>query len=450
MDIVNDTPNQGLLLLNGLMVPDRLLITRTPLLAELLVRRPYDFEKPDVMYHFLGDGLIIAEGDQHKMLRRKSLSAFSHRHVQGLYPMLWKKALGFCDELQITFRWQDGSAMSGKTEVSSWESRIAFDTICAAELGHDSNVVQYPDSDSFFKDYNAVTGPHMFLYWAMSLWVSFRLVKILPWQKNREFLKGTESLHQACCNMVRNKKGAIESKAKMGKDSVEEQNMDILSLLIKSGEGFSDKELGNQLPSFLSAGKLRKEVRDALSASATTERNTNYDRSNIDIAGVLECLPILNGILNESLRLYPSISYTNREARCDTMLARQPIPKGTNIAISSCIINRPPDLWGPEADVFNPERWIDVVVDDTGGSLKWRPNKSGGATSNYHFMTFLHGPRNCIGEDFAKAELRCLIAAVVSRFEWTLDMEDKDVVPAGNIIIKPLHGLHLNMKILDE
>lgn len=195
--------------------------------------------------------------------------------------------------------------------------------------------------------------------------------------------------------------------------------------------------------------KLRKEIRGALSATTTTELNKDYGRSESNIAGILEHLPILNGILNESLRLYPPISYTVREAGCDTMLTNQLIPKGTNIAISSWIINRSPDLWGPEADVFDPKRWIDVA-DDTDGSSKWRLNKSGGAANNYHFMTFLHGPRSCIGENFARAELRCLVANLVSRFEWTLDMEDKDVIPAGNLTIKPLHGLHLNMKILDE
>lgn len=258
MDIVKDTPNQGLLILGGFIGPDRLLITNASLLAELLVHRPYDFEKPSnsrsFMRHFLGDGLIFAEGDQHRVLRKKSLSAFSYRHNQNLYPMMWKKALGFCDELQATFRRQDGSSMSGKAEVFSWGSRVAFDTVCAAALGRDSNVVQYPDSDRFFQDYKAVTGPHMFLYWAMSMWFSFRFVKTLPWQKNRDFLKGTESLHRACYNMVRNKQDAIASKGKLGEDSVDEQNSDILSLLIKSGEDLSDKELGNQLLSFLSAG----------------------------------------------------------------------------------------------------------------------------------------------------------------------------------------------------
>lgn len=158
------------------------------------------------------------------------------------------------------------------------------------------------------------------------------------------------------------------------------------------------------------------------------------------IATSLESLPLLNGILNETLRLYPTVPVTTRVAARDTTLGQQPIPKGTNILLSPWLINRSAALWGPEAGEFDPGRWIDE---------HGRPNNSGGADSNYNFMTFLHGPRSCIGRDFAKAELRCLLAAIVSRFEWTLDMDEKDVIPAGAITIKPQKGLYLKMKTVN-
>ena len=56
---------------------------------------------------------------------------------------------------------------------------------------------------------------------------------------------------------------------------------------------------------------------------------------------------------------------------------------------------------------WNPERWI--------GDM--RSNNNGGATSNYTFLTFLQGERRCIGEGFAKGELKVLLAALVSTFE---------------------------------
>ena len=80
-------------------------------------------------------------------------------------------------------------------------------------------------------------------------------------------------------------------------------------------------------------------------------------------------------------------------------------------------INRHPRLWGGKYDPNDivPERWIDTAED---GSQ--RPNKTGGACTNFASLTFLHGPRACIGRDFAKAELRCAVAALIGSFEMSL------------------------------
>jgi cytochrome P450 len=56
------------------------------------------------------------------------------------------------------------------------------------------------------------------------------------------------------------------------------------------------------------------------------------------------------------------------------------IPKGTNILLVPFAINFSKSLWGPDALEFNPERWLG-------------PNclNSGGSTSNFANMTFIHG-----------------------------------------------------------
>jgi cytochrome P450 len=156
----------------------------------------------------------------------------------------------------------------------------------------------------------------------------------------------------------------------------------------------------------------------------------------IDLAGILEPLPYLNGIMHETLRLYPTVPLTMRQALCDTRIGDQFIPKGTDIIISIWYINRSPEIWGPDAGQFRPERWI---------TEEGKPNQNGGSSSNYDFETFLHGPRSCIGQGFAKAEMRCLLAAMVRAFSWTLAMDDGLVLPRGVITIKPESGMYLKL-----
>jgi cytochrome P450 len=175
--------------------------------------------------------------------------------------------------------------------------------------------------------------------------------------------------------------------------------------------------------------RLRAEVREALPSNPAAD-------PNIDIASILERLPLLNGVCNETLRLYPTVPITMRIAIRDSRLLDHSIPKGTEILLSPWAVNRSPELWGENAEKFVPERWID----------DGKPNNSGGAASNYSQLTFLHGPRSCIGQNFAKAELRCIVAAFVGAFEWDTNMKEEDVIPAGVITIKPNKGMHLRLK----
>jgi cytochrome P450 len=176
--------------------------------------------------------------------------------------------------------------------------------------------------------------------------------------------------------------------------------------------------------------RLRIEVRAALPTTS---------RSDSELTTVLESLPLLNAVCNETLRLYPTVPLTFRNARIDTTIDNVFIPQGTQLILVPWATNRLPQLWGPDADKFVPERWID----ETG-----KPNNSGGSTSNYDTLTFLHGPRSCIGKDFAKAELRCLIAAFVAAFEMEMADPNYVAIPHGVVTIKPMGGMPLRLKVV--
>merc|ERR1711904_15807 len=83
-------------------------------------------------------------------------------------------------------------------------------------------------------------------------------------------------------------------------------------------------------------------------------------------------------------------------------------------------VNRNTGIWGKDAMEFIPQRWIDA---------DGRVNNSGGVTSNYSIMTFLHGPRSCIGQGFARSELKCLVAALVVTTSSLLGNATRTILP---------------------
>lgn len=38
-----------------------------------------------------------------------------------------------------------------------------------------------------------------------------------------------------------------------------------------------------------------------------------------------------------------------------------PVPKGSLVIISLLLANRNPDIWGPDADEWKPERWLSAL-----------------------------------------------------------------------------------------
>ena len=156
--------------------------------------------------------------------------------------------------------------------------------------------------------------------------------------------------------------------------------------------------------------------------------------SQITASDIDDC-HYLHAVCNEVLRVWAPVSLTMRVAAQDSTINNHFIPKGTLVLLCPWAINLNHALWGPDAETFNPDRWL----------AEGQANK-GGADSNYSFLTFLHGPRSCIGQKFAMAEFACLLASWVGRFET--ELEDPDFVPEikGGVTAKPKGGLWVKVK----
>lgn len=150
--------------------------------------------------------------------------------------------------------------------------------------------------------------------------------------------------------------------------------------------------------------------------------------------------PYLTAVCNEVLRLYPTVPITVRVSARPTKLGTHTILPNTTALISMWSINRDETLWGPDAAIFNPDRWLEG------------PNAAnGGASTPYALLTFLHGPRSCIGRGFALTEMKVLLAVLVMRFRFEIAEPEKLVELGGFVTIKPRGGLKLRLvDLLDE
>jgi cytochrome P450 len=143
LKFITEVPNEGLIRFAGPFNSDSILLTDPSSLADVLVHRSYDFEKPSEIRKFLrlilGDGLIMVEGDEHKFQRKHLTPAFSFRHIKDLYPIFWSKSADLTGRVaaEIYENPEPTSSVKsrhreGVVEVNHWATKVTMDVIGVA------------------------------------------------------------------------------------------------------------------------------------------------------------------------------------------------------------------------------------------------------------------------------------------------------------------------------
>ncbi|EGD95055.1 hypothetical protein TESG_02549 [Trichophyton tonsurans CBS 112818] len=405
-----EVPNDGIIRYYFMLNRERLLVTSTKALADVLVNRAYDFTKTRALVASIGwvtgTGVILAEGDVHRVQRKNLNPAFSFRHIKELYPIFWQKSVEMAERIA-----EDIGPLPVNAKVISfadYTGRATLEIIGLAGMGYDLESVNELREE--YRKMFTTPGPFtriirnvVFLTWP-------ELFFYLPLPYVRTITAASQKIREISRLLVQRKRYELSSK------KIDDSRGDIISVALESGN-FTEEGLVDQIMTFLAAGH------------ETTSIALQYGTR------ILCTHPEVQSRLREEVRA--KIRHRGKAIR-DTVIAGQPIKKGTNIAIAPRATNRNPEFWGEDADVFNPDRWLAPGCANTGA-----------AESNYAFLTFIHGPRSCIGNTFAKGELMCLVAVLAGRFEMELEDPDKELEITPGITNRPADGVRARLKVLE-
>lgn len=101
-------------------------------------------------------------------------------------------------------------------------------------------------------------------------------------------------------------------------------------------------------------------------------------------------------------------------------------PAGTVLSVPAYTIHHSKEIWGSDADDYNPDRWASVTD-----------------RQRQAFIPFSYGPRSCVGRNVAEMELALSVATVFRRYDFEL-LQDKMECREG-FLRKPV-GLMVGMK----
>ncbi|KAJ5106818.1 pisatin demethylase [Penicillium angulare] len=117
-------------------------------------------------------------------------------------------------------------------------------------------------------------------------------------------------------------------------------------------------------------------------------------------------LPYLNGIIKESLRLAAPVQFNlDRVTPPDGLeMSGTLVPGGTTVGCIPGVINHDESVFGSDLDIFRPERWAEASQENV-------------SRMDRGLMTFGMGKHLCIGQHFAIAQMRKIIATLLMHFE---------------------------------
>ncbi|KAE8700294.1 CYP714A1 protein [Hibiscus syriacus] len=142
-------------------------------------------------------------------------------------------------------------------------------------------------------------------------------------------------------------------------------------------------------------------------------------------------LKMVTMVIQETMRLYPAGAFVTREALEETRMGNILVPKGVCIWTVIPTLHRDPDIWGPDANEFKPERFINGV--------------SKACKSPQGYIPFGLGTRLCLGKNFAMVQLKVLLALIVSKFTFSLSPSYRHS-PVFRMLVEPEHGVYIRIQ----
>lgn len=236
-----------------------------------------------------------------------------------------------------------------------------------------------------------------------------------------------------------------------------EELTDLVLSTRKEGKGLW-KQFKSEAPDAMLRSNIRVFLAGALEATTSyatwaishLARNTGAQEKVFDevkdmtdyAPDSLEKAKYLNHVLDETLRLTPSLYFFPRQATADTWVETTAgdklwIPKGTHILLDVWHANRHEDHWGVDitgypATEFVPERWENIT------------SKDRGSKDMLHFG-FGHGPRFCPGNHLGQLEVALVVGAFVKLFRFKA-VNEANEAKAG-VSTKPADGTLVELEL---
>ncbi|KAL3477958.1 cytochrome protein [Aspergillus californicus] len=144
--------------------------------------------------------------------------------------------------------------------------------------------------------------------------------------------------------------------------------------------------------------------------------------------------PYLDSVIREAMRFHPAVAMLlERYVPADglTLPDGRYVPAGSIIGMNPYILGRNKSVYGVDADVFRPERWLRDEMQETESAFEDRRR-----LMNAMDLTFGAGSRACIGKHLALVQAYKMLATLVARYDIRLAHPERDWVTRNSFFVR--------------
>jgi cytochrome P450 len=396
-----------------------ILFSDPALVNEILVTKQHSFRKGKALEGarvFLGNSLLVSEGEEHTRQRRLIQPAFHRGRIAGYARIMAEKAQLWADARH------EGESLDLAVEMNRLTLAIVAETLFGSEVDAEAHTIA-ESLTVVIENFNRMLLP----FW--------RFLRRVPTSANRQLHAAQKRLDTTIYRL-------IAQRRKEGRD-----HGDLLSMLLAAEDAenpqkrLTDVEVRDQAMTLFLAG--HETTANALSWTwhLLTQHESVRAKMHAELEAVLgpdrmpsledtAHLPYTTAVFSESMRLFPPVWVVGRRALEDVTIGGYEVPRRTIVIVSQYLIHRDERYW-PDALEFRPERWLDEQAQAT------RPK--------FAYFPFGGGGRICIGDAFAWTE-GVLILAVIAR-RWRFEAVPGHVVDTNpTVTLRPKYGLKMTVR----
>jgi len=367
--------------------------TRTP--SGLRVLRP-----------ILGQGVLIAEGRAWKYQRRTLAPAFTPRAVSMLIPHM----IAVIDETTARLMTNSARPVDLREVMQHMALEIAGRTMFS--YGMQTHGVTLRD---FMMAYGErLARPHL-----------LDLMLPLSWPTPQDFARSR--FRKRWTRFV----AMLMAERRAAGKNADAPPRDLFDLMDaardpETGEGFTDEQLGDEVATMILAGHETTATAlfwslYLLALDPAAQDQVAAEAKAVGIAGTpeIERLKFTRAVIDETVRLYPSVFVVARAAIGPDTISGEAIRPKDIILISPWLLHRHEKLWR-NPNTFEPQRFLPPSP----------------PPDRFAYLPFGAGPRVCIGAHFALVETMLALAKLVGTFRIELS-DHAPVMPIGVVTTQP-------------